>query len=170
MLTNHQLIVDWLIEMTMYYIVTNLIIPVILIIYFEHPIDFYFVSVMTIFSFRRSKQEQGTTFFIILQSNFQSLLVISSYSDNFSKTVFSTPTHYCFVFFFILRRMTDKETFKFIRDFLLWQQEGLDIEKHHCLFINFGVNMNIQYTQIRSVLMIKKNTLKIKDLLFTIYK
>ena len=125
---------------------------------------------MTIFSFRRSKQEQGTTFFIILQSNFQSLLVISSYSDNFSKTVFSTPTHYCFVFFFILRRMTDKETFKFIRDFLLWQQEGLDIEKHHCLFINFGVNMNIQYTQIRSVLMIKKNTLKIKDLLFTIYK
>ena len=50
--------------------------------------------------------------------------------------------------------MADKEKFKFFRDFILWQQEGLDIEKQHCLFINFGVNMKLEYTQIRRAIMI----------------
>ena len=34
--------------------------------------------------------------------------------------------------------MTDEEKGKYLRDITLWQQEGLDIEKQHCLFINFG--------------------------------
>ena len=50
--------------------------------------------------------------------------------------------------------MTDRERFQDFRDIVLWQQEGLDIEKQHCLFINFGVNMNIQFTQIRRVIVI----------------
>ena len=50
--------------------------------------------------------------------------------------------------------MTDKEKEKFFRDFILWQQEGLDIEKQHCLFINFGVNMKFEYPQIRRVIVI----------------
>ena len=51
-------------------------------------------------------------------------------------------------------RMTDEEMNKYFRDFILWQQEGLDIEKHHCLFINFGVNMKFEYPQIRRVIML----------------
>ena len=47
--------------------------------------------------------------------------------------------------------MTDEERFKVFRDFIFWQQEGLDIEKQHCLFINFGANMKFEYPQIRSV-------------------
>ena len=50
--------------------------------------------------------------------------------------------------------MTDQEQNKYFRDFVLWQQEGLDIEKQHCLFINFGVNMKFEYPQIRRVIMI----------------
>ena len=50
--------------------------------------------------------------------------------------------------------ISDKEKNKFFRDYILWQQEGLDIDKHHCLFINFGVNMSLQYPQIRRVMMI----------------
>ena len=50
--------------------------------------------------------------------------------------------------------MTDQEQNKYFRDFVLWQQEGLDIEKQHCLFINFGVNMMFEYPQIRRVIMI----------------
>ena len=50
--------------------------------------------------------------------------------------------------------MTDEERFKVFRDFVLWKQEGLDMEKQHCLFINFGVNMNFPHTQIRRVIMI----------------
>ena len=50
--------------------------------------------------------------------------------------------------------MTDEERFKVFRDFVLWKQEGLDIEKQHCLFINFGVNMKFEYPQIRRVIMI----------------
>ena len=33
-------------------------------------------------------------------------------------------------------RMTDQEKNEYFHDFILWQQEGLDIEKQHCLFIN----------------------------------
>ena len=50
--------------------------------------------------------------------------------------------------------MTDRERFQDFRDIVLWQQEGLDIEKQHCLFINFGVNMKFQFTQIRRVILI----------------
>ena len=50
--------------------------------------------------------------------------------------------------------MTDEERFQVFRDFVLWQQEGLDIEKKHCLFINFGVNMKFEYPQIRRVITI----------------
>ena len=50
--------------------------------------------------------------------------------------------------------MTDEEQKKYFRDFILWQQEGLDIEKQHCLFLNFGVNMKSVYPQIRRVIMI----------------
>ena len=45
--------------------------------------------------------------------------------------------------------MTDEERFEFFRDFIQWKQESLDIEKQHCLFINFGVNMKLEYPQIR---------------------
>ena len=53
-----------------------------------------------------------------------------------------------------MKRMTGEERMKFFRDFILWQQEGLDIEKQHCLLINFGVNMKLRYPQIRRVIMI----------------
>ena len=62
--------------------------------------------------------------------------------------------------------MTDGERFQDFRDFILWQQEGLDIEKQHCLFINFGVNMNFQFTQIRRVILISsKISLKFPNFL-----
>ena len=47
--------------------------------------------------------------------------------------------------------MTDEEKNEFFHDFIFWQQEGLDLEKHYCLFINFGVNMKFEYTHIRRV-------------------
>ena len=50
--------------------------------------------------------------------------------------------------------MTDEEKNKYFRDFILWQQEGLDIDEYHCLFINFGVNMKFEYSQIRRLIMI----------------
>ena len=50
--------------------------------------------------------------------------------------------------------MTDEERNEFFRDFILWQNEGLDIEKQHCLFINFGVKMKFEYPQIRRAIMI----------------
>ena len=50
--------------------------------------------------------------------------------------------------------MTDEEKNKYFRDFILWQQEGLDIEKQHCLFINFGVNMKFEYPHIRREIVI----------------
>ena len=52
----------------------------------------------------------------------------------------------------LLIRMTDEEKKEYLRDFILWQQKGLDIEKQHCLLINFGVNMNFEYPQIRMTL------------------
>ena len=52
----------------------------------------------------------------------------------------------------LLIRMTDEEKKEYFRDFILWQQKGLDIEKQHCLLINFGVNMNFEYPQIRMTL------------------
>ena len=45
--------------------------------------------------------------------------------------------------------ISDRDKNEFFRDYILWQQEGLDINKYHCLFINFGVNMSLQYPQIR---------------------
>ena len=54
----------------------------------------------------------------------------------------------------LLIRMTDEEKKEFFHDFIFWQQEGLDIEKQHCLFINFGVNVMFEYTQIRKEIMI----------------
>lgn len=51
--------------------------------------------------------------------------------------------------------MTDEQQNKYVRDFILWQREGLDIEKQHCLFINFGVNIKFGYTQIRRVIISK---------------
>ena len=48
----------------------------------------------------------------------------------------------------LLIRMTDEEKKEYFRDFILWQQKGLDIEKQHCLLINFGVSMNFEYPQI----------------------
>ena len=50
--------------------------------------------------------------------------------------------------------MTGKETNNFLRDFILWQQNGMNIEKQHCLFINFGSNMMFESTQIRKVIKI----------------
>ena len=50
--------------------------------------------------------------------------------------------------------MTDEENKEFFHDFIFWQQRGLDTEKQQCLFINFGVNMKFEYTQIRKVIMI----------------
>ena len=65
-------------------------------------------------------------------------------------------------------RMTDEEKNKNFRDFILWQHEGLDIEKQSCLVINFGVNMKFEYSQIRRVIMIfQKNILFSKILLVT---
>ena len=52
------------------------------------------------------------------------------------------------------KRMTDREKNEFFRDYILWQQEGLDIEKQHCLFINFGVSMKLDHPHIRRVIMI----------------
>ena len=46
--------------------------------------------------------------------------------------------------------MNDNEKNKLFRDFILWK-EGLDIEKQHCLFINFGVDMQFEYPQIRTI-------------------
>ena len=57
-------------------------------------------------------------------------------------------------FIIYLKRMTDEERFQDFPGFIQWQQEGLDIEKHHCLFISFGVNMKFQFTQIRRVIVI----------------
>ena len=51
-------------------------------------------------------------------------------------------------------KMNDEEMNKYFRDFIIWQQEGLDIEKQHCLFINFGVNMKFEHPQIRRVITI----------------
>ena len=51
-------------------------------------------------------------------------------------------------------RLNDEEKRKYFRDFILWQQEGLDMEKQHCLFINFGVKMKFEYPQIRSAIVI----------------
>ena len=53
-----------------------------------------------------------------------------------------------------LLRITDKEKNKFFRDFIFWQQEGLDIDEYHCLFINFGVNIQYENPQIRRAIMI----------------
>ena len=50
--------------------------------------------------------------------------------------------------------MSDEERFKVFRDFIIWQNEGINIEKQHCLLINFGVNNKFPYTQIRRVKMI----------------
>ena len=47
-------------------------------------------------------------------------------------------------------RKNDKEKNALFRDYILWK-EGLDIEKQHCLFINFGVDMQFEYPQIRTV-------------------
>ena len=55
--------------------------------------------------------------------------------------------------------MTDQEQNKYFRDFVLWQQEGLDIEKQHCLIINFGVNMKFEYPQIRRAIVISNGIL-----------
>ena len=52
------------------------------------------------------------------------------------------------------KRMTDREKNEFFRDYILWQQDGLDIEKQHCLFINFGVSMKLDHPHIRRVIMI----------------
>ena len=52
------------------------------------------------------------------------------------------------------KRMTDEEKKAFIRDFTLWQQEGLNIDAYHCLFINFGMNIKLENPQIRRVIMI----------------
>ena len=52
------------------------------------------------------------------------------------------------------KRTTGVEKNKFFRDYILWRQEGLDVEKQHCLFINFGVNMMLEYPQIRRVIII----------------
>ena len=52
------------------------------------------------------------------------------------------------------KRMTDEEKRAFIRDFTLWQQEGLNIDEYHCLFINFGMNIKLENPQIRRVIMI----------------
>ena len=59
--------------------------------------------------------------------------------------------------------MTDQEKNKFFRDFILWQQEGLDIEKQNCLFINFGVNMKFEYPHIRKLIVIFNKILKTID-------
>ena len=40
----------------------------------------------------------------------------------------------------VISYMTDEEKNKNFREFILWQQQGLDIEKLNCLLINFGVN------------------------------
>ena len=50
--------------------------------------------------------------------------------------------------------MSDEEKQKYLRDFIFWQQDGLNIENQHCLFINFGVNMKFPTTQIRKVIVI----------------
>ena len=50
--------------------------------------------------------------------------------------------------------MTDKEKNKFFRDFILWQQEGLDINEYHCLLINFGANVMFENSQIRRLIII----------------
>ena len=50
--------------------------------------------------------------------------------------------------------MTDEEIFKDFRGYIPWKEEGLDMENQHCLFINFGVNVNFEHTQIRRVFVI----------------
>ena len=60
---------------------------------------------------------------------------------------------------FILQRfspmMTDKQKFKLFRDFIFWQQEGLDIDESPSLIINFGDKFQFENTfQIRGVIMI----------------
>ena len=60
--------------------------------------------------------------------------------------------------------MTDRERAQDFRDIVLWQQEGLDIEKQHCLFINFGANMKFEYSQIRKGVKVEKKSLMIKTL------
>ena len=53
---------------------------------------------------------------------------------------------------FFLKRMTDEEKNKFFRDFIFWQQGGLDITNYHCLFINYGANVKFENPHIRSVI------------------
>ena len=48
-------------------------------------------------------------------------------------------------------RISDEEKKNYFRDFILWKQEGFDIDKKHCLFFNFGANLKLEYPQIRSV-------------------
>ena len=55
---------------------------------------------------------------------------------------------------FFSKRLTYEEKKQFFHDFILWQQEGLDIENQHCLFINFGASMKSENSQIRRVIMI----------------
>ena len=50
--------------------------------------------------------------------------------------------------------MTDKDKNNIIREFTRWKKEGLDIDKYHCLIINFGANMMFEYPHIRRVIMI----------------
>ena len=61
---------------------------------------------------------------------------------------------------FILQRfsskmLADKQKFKFFRDFIFWQQKGLDIDESPSLIINFGDKFKFENTfQIRRVIMI----------------
>ena len=72
----------------------------------------------------------------------------------------SVVVHFAFITLKVVRikkyqiRITGKETNNFLRDFILWQQNGMNIEKQHCLFINFGSNMMFESTQIRKVIKI----------------
>ena len=64
---------------------------------------------------------------------------------------------------FFLLRVTDKEKNKFFRDFIYWKEEGLDIDKYHCLLINFGAHLQFDNPQIRKVIvMFLKDFLKFK--------
>ena len=46
-------------------------------------------------------------------------------------------------------RMTDQDKEDFIRRYIHWQQNGLDLEERNPLVLNFGADMALNYPQIR---------------------
>ena len=87
---------------------------------------------------------------IFIQGSLKSLIsLFKTFGDD------DCSHHSCILQRLSLQRMTDEQKFKFFRDFIFWQQEGLDIDESPSLIINFGDKFQFENTfQIRRVIMI----------------